>query len=91
MLNVKALAVAGAILWAGSFLFIATLNAFVPEYGRAALAAIASIYPGYDGGSSPGAIVVLGLYSVFDGLIGGTIVALVYNAVSRGAATVPRP
>lgn len=78
-LNVKALAVVGAALTAGSILFFGILNLIFPGYGAAFLDLFASIYPGYDGPDGLGSVLVGTLYGVVDGAIGGALIAWLYN------------
>jgi len=80
-LSVKALAVAGAVLFGGSVFLVALGNLGLAGYGRAVLDLAASIYPGYHGPAGVGSAVVVGLYAALDGAIGGALLALIYNAV----------
>jgi hypothetical protein len=80
-LSVKALAVAGAVVFGGSMFLVALGNLAFAGYGREVLDIAASIYPGYDGPAGAGSAVVVGLYAAVDGAIGGALLALVYNAV----------
>ncbi len=77
-LNIKALAIASGILWGSAMLFTGLANMMWPGYGAAFLAAISSIYPGYEPGGL--AQVINGtLYAVVDGAIGGAIFGWIYN------------
>ena len=51
-LNVKALAFALALIWAGAIFTTGLANLIWPGYGEAFLQTVGSIYPGYSGGSS---------------------------------------
>jgi len=77
----KALAVAGAVVFGGSMFLVALGNIAVAGYGREALEVAGSIYPGYYGPAGVGSAVIVGLYAAVDGAIGGALLALVYNAV----------
>jgi hypothetical protein len=80
--NVKAVAIVGAIVCGGAFLLVGLANQMFPSYGRAMLELGASIYPGYNGPSGFGSVLVVTMYAVLDGAIGGAIVAWLYNTVA---------
>lgn len=77
-LDIRALALAGGVIWGGAVLLIGTAHLIWPAYGTAALELAASIYPGYDVGGL-GSVVVGTLYALLDGAIGGAILAWLYN------------
>ena len=87
-LNIRALTVAGAILWGGTFALVALANLLWPPYGDAVLALAASIYPGYHAHPGIGGVFIVTLYGLVDGAIGGAVLAWVYNrfAGARHAA-----
>ena len=78
-LSVRALALASAILWGGMFLFIGILNQVSEGYGSHFLDFGASIYPGYAGPAGGGSVLVVTLYALIDGAIGGALLAWLYN------------
>ena len=82
-LNIKALAMAGAVVWGGGFLLVGLANLIFASYGVAFLELGASIYPGYQGPGGFGSVLVVGLYAGVDGAIGGTVLAWLYNLVAR--------
>lgn len=84
-LDVKGFAIAFAIWWGGMVLVVGLCNLAWAPYGSTFLGWIASIYPGYDGPAGFGSVIVATLYGVVDGLIGGGILAWLYNAMSRSA------
>lgn len=88
-LNIKALAVVGAALTGGSFLLVGIANLIFPTYGVAFLNLGASIYPGYHGASGLGSVIVVTLYGLVDGAVGGAIVAWLYNVVARRGEAAP--
>ena len=51
-LNVKALAFAVALVWAGAIFVTGLVNLIWPGYGEAFLQMVGSVYPGYSGGTS---------------------------------------
>jgi hypothetical protein len=60
-------------------------NLVAPAYGSAFLELIASIYPGYTPAGF-GSVIVATLYGMLDGLVGGAIVAWLYNKVAAGSS-----
>jgi hypothetical protein len=85
-LNVKALALTAALVWGGAILLVGVGNQISAGYGSAFLDLIASIYPGYTP-SGFGSVIVATLYGMLDGLVGGAIVAWLYNKIAAGAST----
>jgi hypothetical protein len=78
-LNLKALALAGGILWALALLITGAANLIWPGYGEAFLKMIASIYPGYHASRSLGDLIIGTLYALIDGAIGGLLLGWLYN------------
>ena len=78
-LNLKALMIAFAILWAGAFFIVGLANLIWPEYGKTFLLVLASIYPGYKASGSFGDMVAGSLYALVDGAIMGLILGGLYN------------
>jgi hypothetical protein len=85
LLNVRALAVAGAVLAGALSLIVGTWHLVFPPYGGALLELLASIYSvvGYDGPGGFGSVLLLTLYTMIDGAIGGAVLAWLYNSVAR--------
>lgn len=81
--NLTALSVTAGLLWGGAILLVAFANLVWPSYGRAFLELVASIYPGYDAGSTLGQAIVATLYGVVDGVIGGFLFGWLYNFLSQ--------
>lgn len=79
MLQVKALAAAGAALLGGGMFLVALGHLIFPGYGSAMLEVMASVYPGYGGPDGVVSAVVVGLYAALDGAVGGAVLGLVYN------------
>lgn len=86
-LNVTALALATGLIWGAAILLVAAANQIWPDYRRAFLDLIASIYPGYRPASGVGSIVVGALYGLADGAIAGALLGWIYNRLHghRGA------
>ena len=87
-LNIKALALSIAILWAFAVFIVGVANIMWPAYGVAFLQLLASVYPGYHATGSFGDLIVGILYALFDGLVGSLIFGWLYNffvgRLSRG-------
>jgi hypothetical protein len=82
-INVFGFAATAALLWGGAILVVATAALVWPDYGRAFLAVVSSIYPGYHPGPSIGSVVTGTLYGAVDGATGGAVFAWLYNMLSR--------
>jgi len=78
-INIKALSLTVAIVWGGSILLIGLANLIWIGYGTDFLEVASSIYPGYQGPSSFGQVIVGTLYGVVDGFVGGLIIGWLYN------------
>ncbi len=78
-LNLKALTVTFAILWAGVLFVVGVANIVWSGYGMAFLQMMASIYPGYAASGSFGDVIVGSLYALVDGAIMGLILSGLYN------------
>lgn len=85
-LNIRALAIVGAILCGGSFFLVGLANLVFPSYGGAFLELGASVYPGYHGPGGIGSLIVVTLYAAVDGAVGGAIVAWLYNFFAAGGS-----
>ncbi len=84
-LDPRALAIVGAVLVGGTLGFAAVVNLLGTGYGLALLDVAAAIYPGYRGPTGVGSAIVVTLYGLMDGAIGGWIVGWLYNRVARPA------
>ncbi|MGO8794615.1 MAG: hypothetical protein ACLQLC_07320 [Candidatus Sulfotelmatobacter sp.] len=82
-INVKALAVASAILWGAAMLGMGLANLIWSGYGQQFLQTIASVYFGYHATRSIAGVIVGTLYGAVDGLIGGAIFAWLYNQFAK--------
>lgn len=80
--NIGALALAVGLFWGGAILLVGVSNLIWPGYGRAFLLLVASIYPGYSGGTSFGQVLIGTGYGLVDGAIGGAVFAWLYNWLS---------
>lgn len=84
-LDTRALAAVGAALMGGTLLFAGLVNLLGTGYGLALLDVAASIYPGYHGPTGVGSVIVVTLYGLVDGAIGGWLVGWLYNRLARPA------
>jgi hypothetical protein len=83
--DIKALAIACAILWGGAVLVVALVNLICGCYAQHFLELLASFYPGYHATRSFGEVVIVTLYAIADGLIGGLIFGWLYNRLAKSA------
>ncbi len=90
-LNIKALAIAGAVVWGGGFLLVGLANLIFASYGVGVLELGASLYPGYQGPGGFGSVLVVTLYAGLDGAIGGTVLAWLYNLLVAREQGRPAP
>jgi hypothetical protein len=63
-LNLRALTVAFAVVWAGSVFITGVANSIWPGYGKSFLVVLASIYPGFSASGSFGDAIVGSLYAL---------------------------
>ncbi|MFQ5520381.1 MAG: hypothetical protein ACE5FK_03185 [Candidatus Methylomirabilia bacterium] len=79
-LSVKGMAITLAIVWGILAMFLTSLaNLIWPDYGRAFLEVMASVYPGYKATASFGQVIIATLYAVLDGAVAGAVFAWLYN------------
>jgi ABC-type phosphate transport system permease subunit len=81
-LNLKALTVALAILWAGAVFLVGVANLIWPAYGKTFLEMLASIYPGYHAAGTFGDAISGSLYALVDAAIFGLILGWLYNLIA---------
>lgn len=85
-LDVAALTWAMGLLWGAVMAWAAFGDLIFPGYAGAFLEWAASFYPGYHGPAGLGSAVVVTLYGVVDGAVGGFLLAWLYNRFADGAA-----
>ena len=78
-LSLKAMVLAGALFKTIVFLFISLTNLVLRPYGGAYLAALTTLYPGYDPINWPVAIIIGTLYSLLAGALAGLLFGALYN------------
>ena len=82
-LNVRALAIAGALIWGLlAMLLTGIANLIWPNYGQDFLQIIASVYPGYHATHSFAQVVVGTLYGLVDGAGCGAVLGWLYNRLA---------
>ena len=81
-LNLKALSVTVALLWAGAVFLVGLANLIWPTYGQAFLKVLASIYPGYHATGTFGDMIAGSLYALVDGAIAGLVFGWLYNLIA---------
>lgn len=82
-LNLRALAYAGAALWAGSFLLIGLINLSAPSYGLELLELLSSLYPGYTVDRTIESVFVGTGYALVDGAASGWVLGWLYNRLIK--------
>ena len=81
-LNIKALALASAILWGVAMLLMSLANLIWGSYGQF-LQMMSSVYPGYHATRTIAEVIVGTLYGAGDGLVGGAVFAWLYNQFAK--------
>jgi hypothetical protein len=81
--NLKAMALAGGLMWGGAILALALANVVWPAYGRAVLDGAASVYPGYHPGTGAGSVITGTLYAFADGAVAGALFGWLYNRLAN--------
>ena len=81
-LNIKALALASAILWGLAMLVMGLANLIWGSYGQF-LQMMSSVYPGYHATRTIAEVIVGTLYGAGDGLVGGAVFAWLYNQFAK--------
>ena len=84
--NIKALALASAILWGLVMLLVSLGNLIWGNYGQQFLQTMSSVYPGYHATRSIVEVIVGTLYGAVDALIGGAVFAWLYNQFVKSSA-----
>jgi hypothetical protein len=81
--NIKALAIACAILWGGCVFLVGLANMICFGYAQRFLELLASFYPGYHATRGIGEVTIVTLYAIADGLIGGAVFGWLYNRLTK--------
>lgn len=81
--DIKALALACAILWAAAVLLVGLANLIWGGYAQHFLELCSSCYPGYHATRSIWQVLIVTLYAAADGLIGGAVFGWLYNCMVK--------
>lgn len=81
-LSVKGMAITSAVIWGASILIVGLINCWNPAYGLSFLNVVESIYPGYHAATGLTSVVIGTGYALFDGAVGGALVAWLYNRLA---------
>ncbi|MGA7858378.1 MAG: hypothetical protein WCA11_10655 [Terracidiphilus sp.] len=84
--DVKALALAWAIVWGGAILLVGLANLMWGGYGQRFLEMLSSWYPGYSATRSIGQVAIVTLYGIADGFFGGALFGWIYNSFAKSSA-----
>lgn len=84
-LDIKALALTWAILWASAVFLVALVNLIWGYYGQHFLDVL-TFYPGYHATRNIVEVMIVTVYAFFDGLIGGAVLGWLYNLLAKSAA-----
>ena len=82
-ISVKAFALTAGVFLGGSTCFIACVNLANPSYGGEHLAAMSSLYPGFEHARTIQSVVIGTLYGLVDGAFAGFLFVWIYNALVR--------
>jgi len=78
-LSLKAMAIAGGLLWGGGVLFVALTNLIFPSYGSNFIQMMSSVYPWFRNTRSIGNVLVGTVDGLIDGGVAGLLFAWLYN------------
>jgi hypothetical protein len=81
-LSAKALGLTIAVLWGGAMFLIGMLCMLAPPYGVDFFVVMGSLYPGLYGAGTLQEVLLGTAYGFVDGLLGGLLIAWVYNSFS---------
>ena len=81
-LSLKAIAIAGALVWGGAILLVGLINLSLPGYGLNFLQMTSSVYPWFHASHTISSVVI----GTVDGLVDGAVAALIFAAIYNGIA-----
>ena len=81
-LNLKALTIAAAVVWAAAVLIVGVANSIWPGYGKMFLMMLASIYPGFGATGTIGDALVGSGYALVDAAVVGFVFGWLYNLMA---------
>jgi len=81
-LSLKAIAIAGALVWGGAILLVCLINLSLPGYGLNFLQMTSSVYPWFHASHTISSVVI----GTIDGLVDGAVAALIFAVIYNGIA-----
>jgi hypothetical protein len=82
-LSIKALGLAGGILWGSAILLVGLMHWAVPAYGVSFLQMVTSVYPGFHVSAGLAGVAIGTIYGFLDGAFAGGLLAWLYNKLSQ--------
>lgn len=82
-LSLKAVTIAGALLWGSAILLVGLINLVRPGYGLNFLQLTSSVYPWFHASHTFGSVIV----GTIDGLVDGAVAALIFAALYNAFAS----
>jgi hypothetical protein len=82
-LSLKAIALAGAIVWGGAILLVGLINLAWPGYGLNFLQVTSSVYPGFHTSHTIRSVLMGTLDGLVDGAVAGLLFAWLYNGFAE--------
>lgn len=82
-LSLRAMVMAGAILWGGAILLVGLINFFDPNYGVNFLQMTRSVYPWFHSTHALGNVLIGTIDGIVDGAIAALLFAWLYNIFAR--------
>jgi hypothetical protein len=82
-LSLKAIALAGAIVWGGAILLVGLINLAWPGYGLNFLQMTSSVYPGFHASHTMRSVLMGTLDGLVDGAVAGLLFAWLYNGFAE--------
>ncbi|MGH9713093.1 MAG: bacteriophage holin [Candidatus Acidiferrales bacterium] len=82
-LSLKAITLAGALLWGSAILLVGSINLMSPGYGLTFLQMTSSVYPGFHASHTIGSVIIGTIDGLVDGAVAALLFAWLYNSFSR--------
>jgi len=81
--SLKAMALAGGLIWGTALLGVGLLNLADRAYGTAFLQMLSSVYPWFHPTGTVTSVIVGTLWGILDGVLTGFVFAWLYNQIAR--------
>ncbi|MFI5094064.1 MAG: hypothetical protein WCE50_04675 [Candidatus Acidiferrum sp.] len=88
-LSLKAVTIAGALLWGGAILLVGLINLSRPGYGLNFLQLTSSVYPWFHASRTISSVVIGTIDGLVDGAVAALIFAGLYNSIAAHQAHNP--